>query len=583
MHQAIIILSEDQRMLAETMARETDADILSVKDVEKSWKYYEAFVFIAALGICVRTIAPLLEDKHTDPAVVCVDTCGRHAIAVASGHVGGANELTRHIAHIIGAEAVITTQSDLNDLWPLDILAQRFGWVMADTHINQQIALFVAQQPTALLLETRDKGTDWMESHCLPHVSVFYHAEDIDMERYKLLLVVGPVMPETQLPTVWYSPKCLHAGIGLAHQAPITHLQSICKCISDHRIMQQAIAAWHTIDVKADEPIIRKLQEEAPVQLLTADELNTKEVPTPSAVVENHVGTKSVCEAAAMLGAATNDLLMTKQKGTHWTLAMAVEPRYERRGHVEIVGAGPGDPDLVSVRGRRFLETADLILYAGSLVPRELTLCAKDGAVVRSSASMALEEQCELMKSFTDRGLLVVRLHTGDPCIFGAIQEQMAFFDDNAISYHITPGISSFLAAAAELRSQFTIPERCQTIILTRGEGRTPMPEKEKLHLLARSQSTMCIFLSAAIVDDVQRQLLQEYPSHTPVAACYHLTWPDQHIYRGRLDQLSAIVKDNHLTLTTMIVVGEAIDNRHGLSELYSTHFTHLFRKATKE
>ena len=170
MHQAIIILSEDQRMLAETMARETDADILSVKDVEKSWKYYEAFVFIAALGICVRTIAPLLEDKHTDPAVVCVDSCGRHAIAVASGHVGGANELTRHIAHIIGAEAVITTQSDLNDLWPLDILAQRFGWVMADTHINQQIALFVAQQPTALLLETRDKGTDWMESHLVLEV-----------------------------------------------------------------------------------------------------------------------------------------------------------------------------------------------------------------------------------------------------------------------------------------------------------------------------------------------------------------------------------------------------------------------------
>lgn len=195
---------------------------------------------------------------------------------------------------------------------------------------------------------------------------------------------------------------------------------------------------------------------------------------------------------------------------------------------------------------------------------------------------MALEEQCELMKSFTDRGLLVVRLHTGDPCIFGAIQEQMAFFDSHDISYHITPGISSFLAAAAELRSQFTIPERCQTIILTRGEGRTPMPEKEKLHLLARSQSTMCIFLSASIVDDVQRQLLEEYPPHTPVAACYHLTWPDQHIYRGTLDHLADIVKGNNLTLTTMIVVGEAIDNRHGLSELYSSHFTHLFRKATE-
>ena len=151
-----------------------------------------------------------------------------------------------------------------------------------------------------------------------------------------------------------------------------------------------------------------------------------------------------------------------------------------KQGHIEIVGAGPGDPDLVSVRGRKMLERADLILYAGSLVPKALTECHKPGAVVRSSADMNLEEQCALMKEHYDKGHSIVRLHTGDPCIFGAIQEQMAFFDANGMSYHITPDISSFLAAAAELQSQFTIPERCQTIILTRGEGRTPMPEKEK-------------------------------------------------------------------------------------------------------
>ena len=225
------------------------------------------------------------------------------------------------------------------------------------------------------------------------------------------------------------------------------------------------------------------------------------------------------------------------------------------------------------------LEKADLILYAGSLVPKALTECHKSGAVVRSSADMNLEEQCALMKEHYDRGHFIVRLHTGDPCIFGAIQEQMAFFDEHQMDYHITPGISSFLAAAAELRSQFTIPERTQTIILTRGEGRTPMPEKEQLHLLARSQSTMCIFLSAAIVDDVQRELLMEYPEDTPVAACYHLTWPDQKIYRGVLKDLAKIVHNNHLTLTTMLVVGEAIDNRTGLSELYSKYFTHLFRQ----
>lgn len=583
MYQAIVIISEGQRPLAETIAKETGADILHINDVSPRWHDYNAFVFISALGICVRTIAPLIADKHADPAVVCVDTCGKHAIAVVSGHVGGANELTKIIAHIIGAEAVITTQSDLSGLWALDTLAARFGWEMDETHINNQISLFVAGCPTALLLEVRDKGTDWLEANLPQHVSVFYHSDDIPVDEFKLIIVVGPVKPETNLPAIWYSPRCLHAGIGLAHQAPVETLDEIRHCLHENGVMEKAIAAWHTIDVKADEPAVIKLQNDGyKVELLTADQLNSKDVPTPSAVVERHVGTKSVCEAAAMIGAGSDSLLLTKQKGAQWTLAVATESAFERRGHVEIVGAGPGDPDLVSVRGRRFLETADLILYAGSLVPRELTLCAKDGAVVRSSASMALEEQCELMKSFTDRGLLVVRLHTGDPCIFGAIQEQMAFFDSHDISYHITPGISSFLAAAAELRSQFTIPERCQTIILTRGEGRTPMPDKEKLHLLARSQSTMCIFLSASIVDVVQRQLLEEYPPHTPVAACYHLTWPDQHIYRGTLDHLADIVKDNNLTLTTMIVVGEAIDNRHGLSELYSSHFTHLFRKATE-
>lgn len=583
MYQAIVIISEGQRPLAETIAKETGADILHINDVSPRWHDYNAFVFISALGICVRTIAPLIADKHADPAVICVDTCGKHAIAVVSGHVGGANELTKIIAHIIGAEAVITTQSDLSGLWALDTLAAQFGWEMDETHINNQISLFVAGCSTALLLEIRDKGTDWLEANLPQHVNVFYHSDDIPVDEFKLIIIVGPVKPETNLPAIWYSPRCLHAGIGLAHQAPVETLDEIRHCLHENGVMEKAIAAWHTIDVKADEPAVINLQNDGyKVELLTADQLNSKDVPTPSAVVERHVGTKSVCEAAAMIGAGSDSLLLTKQKGAQWTLAVATESAFERRGHVEIVGAGPGDPDLVSVRGRRFLETADLILYAGSLVPRELTLCAKDGAVVRSSASMALEEQCELMKSFTDRGLLVVRLHTGDPCIFGAIQEQMAFFDSHDISYHITPGISSFLAAAAELRSQFTIPERCQTIILTRGEGRTPMPDKEKLHLLARSQSTMCIFLSASIVDDVQRQLLEEYPPHTPVAACYHLTWPDQHIYRGTLDHLADIVKGNNLTLTTMIVVGEAIDNRHGLSELYSSHFTHLFRKATE-
>ena len=313
------------------------------------------------------------------------------------------------------------------------------------------------------------------------------------------------------------------------------------------------------------------------------DELRDINVPNPSEKVREVTSSPSVAEAAALRSTGNTRLLLEKQKGklsegNDFTFAVAMNRTVERRGFIEIVGAGPGDPELISVKGKHFLEQADLILYAGSLVPVELTYYAKPGATVRSSADMTLEEQFALMKEFYDRGLFIVRLHTGDPCIYGAIQEQMAFFDEYGMDYHITPGISSFLAAAAALQSQFTIPEKVQTIILTRGEGRTPMPEKEKLHLLARSQSTMCIFLSASIVDQVQSELMQHYPPTTPVAACYHLTWKDERIYRGELQDLAKIVKENNLTLTTMIVVGDAIDNRQGLSKLYSHQFKHLFR-----
>jgi precorrin-4 C11-methyltransferase len=386
------------------------------------------------------------------------------------------------------------------------------------------------------------------------------------------------------LPTILhFVPRVLSVGIGLAHQAEPANdiIADIHRSIEAAGCHPLAIDRYCTIDVKRDEPVVHALQATGEtVHFFTADELAKIEVPNPSATVQKHVGTPSVCEAAAILGSNHGKLIIPKVKGKNWTAALAIDYKHLRgeAGHIEIVGAGPGDPDLVSVRGRKMLERADLILYAGSLVPKALTECHKPGAVVRSSADMNLEEQCTLMKEHYDKGHFIVRLHTGDPCIFGAIQEQMAFFDANNMHYHITPGISSFLAAAAELQSQFTIPERCQTIILTRGEGRTPMPEKEQLHLLARSQSTMCIFLSASIVDDVQHELLQEYPEDTPVAACYHLTWPDQRIYRGVLKDLAKIVHDNHLTLTTMLVVGEAIDNREGLSALYDKHFTHLFR-----
>ena len=584
---AVIRISETDKGIALLLQRELGATIISRQLVGQQWKNYDAFVFIGAMGICVRTIAPYIEDKHTDPAVVCVDSMGMNAISVLSGHIGGANNLTRDIAAILGAREVITTQSDLMGLWALDTFAERFNWAIAsDDDMNKCIFAFVNREPTALLMEICDEGTDYLEKTLPEHVTIVKSLEEVDPKKYKLVILVTPYnlcVPNGML-ELHFVPMIAALGFGLAHHPDDYEdiYDEIDEAMSQIGVLP-CYKRYCTIDVKQDEEFCAMLVDDLGEDLVfyTAEELAKVEVPNPSKTVQKHVGTPSVCEAAAILGSNNGKLIVPKMKGKNWTAALAIDYKYlrEKHGHIEIVGAGPGDPDLVSVRGRKMLERADLILYAGSLVPKALTDCHKPGAIVRSSADMALEEQCALMKEHYNRGHFIVRLHTGDPCIFGAIQEQMAFFDANHMDYHITPGISSFLAAAAELKSQFTIPERCQTIILTRGEGRTPMPEKEQLHLLARSQSTMCIFLSASIVDDVQRQLLMEYPETTPVAACYHLTWPDQRIYRGQLKDLAKIVHDNHLTLTTMLVVGEAIDNRQGLSALYDKHFTHLFRK----
>ena len=589
---SIIPISDSSRVLAERiLASYPEAKILPFGSFSKEvFHESSSLVFIGAMGICVRSIAPFAEDKHTDPAVVCIESTGKYVIPVLSGHIGGANDLSKELANLLGAEAIITTQSDNTNLWPLDTLGKKYDWTLIAKDSNAAISTFVNGKPTALLLDIRDKGTDYLERTVPSHVSIFYSFEAIPQQDYELLMIVSPQQYDTSIPTITYIPKVLHLGMGCRKDMqgdPTVVYEHIKDVLRDKRLYPEALADVNTIDLKKCEPVLTLLAYgvmECPFHTYTSEELKDIPVPNPSEKVLEVTESPSVSEASAIYAAHGGPLLVEKQKadlgkGNEYTFAVALDRAACRKGHIEIVGAGPGDPDLISIRGRQMLEKADLILYAGSLVPKELTLCAKAGATVRSSADMNLEEQFALMKEFYDKGLFVVRLHTGDPCIYGAIQEQMNYFDQYGMDYHITPGISSFQAAAAALYSQFTIPEKVQTIILTRGEGRTPMPEKEQLHKLAQSQSTMCIFLSAGVVEKVQEELSRHYAPTTPVAACYKLTWKDERIYRGQLKDLAKIVKENHLTLTTLLVVGDAIDNRKGLSRLYADEFKHLFRK----
>ena len=601
---AIILISESSLPIARNISRELAESAIYLKGeaegcetitsysgfMKEHFSDFKAIVFIGALGICVRSIASCIRNKYTDPAVINVDSTGRFVISVLSGHIGGGNELTRIVAGITGGEAIVSTQSDNQQLWALDTFTSRYGWRTSATpaSMNQAIFQFVNKHKTALLLSVKDKGTAELEQSCPEHTDIYYRLEEIPLAEYQLLITVGPWEYDAPIPTLQFYPPVLHIGVGCKKECSP---QGVCIYMKDellrHHLSPLAVKSISTIELKKDEPLIAELHTQfsnSELHIYKAEELADISVPNPSEKVKEVTGVDGVAESSAIRASDYGRLLMEKQKrilseGNNFTFAVALSADSDRNnGHIEIVGAGPGDPELISVRGKRMLEKADLILYAGSLVPRELTYYAKPGATVRSSADMTLEEQFTLMKSFYDKGLFVVRLHTGDPCIYGAIAEQMAFFDQYGMRYHITPGISSFQAAAAALKSQFTIPEEVQSIILTRGEGRTPMPEKEKLHLLARSQSTMCIYLSAAIVEQVQEELLQAYSPETPVAACYKLTWKEEKIYRGKLKDLAQIVRDNHLTLTTLLVVGNAIDHREGLSRLYADEFKHLFR-----
>ena len=250
---------------------------------------------------------------------------------------------------------------------------------------------------------------------------------------------------------------------------------------------------------------------------------------------------------------------------------------------VFIVGAGPGDPELITVKGQRLLKKADVIIYAGSLVNPALLNVAKAGAEIFNSASMTLPEVIEKIEEAVQNGKIVVRLHTGDPAIYGAIQEQMDELKKRKIAFEVVPGVSSFLATAAALRQEYTLPDISQTVIVTRNEGRTPVPERESLRSLAAHHATMCIFLSVHMLSDVIKELLAGgYEPETPIAIVHKASWPEQKIVRATLETIADKVKEEQITRTAMIVVGWCLGADYSLSRLYAPEFSHMFRQASK-
>lgn len=250
---------------------------------------------------------------------------------------------------------------------------------------------------------------------------------------------------------------------------------------------------------------------------------------------------------------------------------------------IHFVGAGSGAVDLITVRGARYLEEADIIIYAGSLVNPDLLSYAKEDCEIYNSAKMTLEEVMEVIHRGLKENKQIVRLHTGDSSIYGAVREQFDLLDREDIEYDVTPGVSSFCGAAASLKAEFTLPEQSQTVIISRMEGRTPVPERESLNKLASHRSTMVLFLSAGMTDKVREKLLEGgYAEDTPAAIVYKATWPDEKKVYCTVGTLHQAAEENGIRNLALLIIGDCLGENIARSRLYAPDFSTGFRKATE-
>ena len=251
---------------------------------------------------------------------------------------------------------------------------------------------------------------------------------------------------------------------------------------------------------------------------------------------------------------------------------------------VYFVGAGSGAVDLITVRGKNLLEQADVIIYAGSLVNPELLDYKKEGCMVYNSAKMTLEEVIHVIEKAEAEGKTTVRLHTGDPCIYGAIREQMDILDEKNITYDYCPGVSAFCGAASALNLEYTLPDISQSVIITRMEGRTPVPSKESIQSFAAHQATMVVFLSTGMLEELSRRLIEGgYTADTPAAIVYKATWPEQKTFVCTVGTLAKTAAENNITKTALMIIGDTVAAAHyDRSKLYDPEFTTEFREAVK-
>jgi precorrin-4 C11-methyltransferase len=566
----------------------------------------DQLIFFLAAGAVTRLVAPCLASKTTDPGVLAIDEMGQFVVPLLSGHKGGANAFARTVAACLGATAVITTASDASGTLSPDMLQEAFGWIAEPRERMRAAALaLVNNQPVAIIQEIGVRGS-WLDERELPaNVSCVRDVRELAGSFAKVLWITDRVVDDlhgvAQEDVLWYRPHSLVLGAGCERGIALAALEDgLTRFLDEQRLSPRAIGTLATVDLKADEPALVGLctKNGWHMTCYTANELaQVKDLPSPSAVVERCIGTPGVAEPAALLASGSGRLLATKQvlcsphSAQRMTFALARLAQFEAGecGKVIFIGAGPGDPELLTVKARNVLASADVVVYAGSLIPEGIVRLAPANAVLHDSAPLTLAEVMSVLIAAARAGRRVVRLQSGDTSLYSAIGEQMALLDEAGIAYEVIPGISSYQALAAALCAELTVPETVQTVILTRAEGQTPMPAGEDLEALARHGATLAIFLSARLSDSVQQKLLCAYPADTPVVIAYRVSWPDEKLISTTLAHLHNEIRRHRFTRTTLILVGSALkrnvagDLQSRRSQLYDPAHGHIFRARRDE
>ena len=566
---------------------------------------FDHLVFFLAAGAAIRLIAPCLGSKTTDPGVIIIDEAGEFIVPILSGHEGGANALARRIAGALGSTPVVTTGSEAGGGFSLPSLEDRFGWIPEPAVCLKPVArALLDHAPVAVVQEIGGDRT-WLDGRPLPeHISFAGSIGDLPRVPYESVIWITDRLVDDlggieESRILWQRPKSLVLGVGCERGISADALEEgILRTIRTHGYSPTSIGTLASLDLTADEKGLLELANRYGWETVffTAEQLaGVPGLANPSAVVQECVGTPGVAEPAALLAAGADRLLMEKQvvvsplSPRRMTISLARRSDYQERasgscdGRVLFIGAGPGDPDLLTVKADHEIRRADVIVYAGSLVPEEIVRRAPARATLHDSAHLNLEQVAAILIDAARAGKRVVRLQSGDLSIYSAIQEQMTLLDEARVPFDLIPGISAYQAAAAALRSELTLPEVAQTIILTRGEGTTKMPSAESLASLAEHRATLCIFLSARLGEKVQEQLSAAYPPETPAAILYRVSWPDEKIVVTTLAQLAATIREHRLTRTTLIMVGDAIGGRRNRSRLYDKDHAHIFRRRSHE